>query len=185
MHKFVIGFIVALIGLPTSLLAETKSHYSKIDLDRCDLHQKAEEGDGEWATFRCNGFNGAPVYVTEADLRFALGYGNNGLNQKSMSQFLSPFNTVSKTLEWRLRSGRPVATILRYFTETGSGGKKGQILVVTKVGQFQACHVAYIDALANKDANKLAQFAADNIAPNFNCNDQMPVHVGQRGVSPF
>ena len=167
------------------MVVETKSQNTNLDLNRCDLYQKAEEGDGEWATFKCRGYAGITVYVTEADLRFALGYGKGGLNQASMRQFLAPFNTVGKTLEWRLHNGRVVATILRYYTETGTGGRKGQILVVSKVSKGEACHVAYVDALANTNANELAQQAADNLAPNFNCKDQMPVHMGERGVSPF
>ncbi len=182
--RFVIGLVVFL-QFCTPLLAEVKSVYSKIDLKICKLVDQAEEGDGEWAVFRCQGALGMAVYVTEADLRFSLGYGPEGRRQKSFSQFLSPFNTVGKTLEWRVRDGAVIATILRYFTETGSNGDKGQILVVSKVGEGQACHVAYVDALANRDANRLAQFAADNIAPNFNCERDTPLHVGKRGVSPF
>lgn len=164
---------------------EVKSAYSEIDLKICPLVDQAQEGDGEWAIFRCEGVAGLAVFVSEADLRFSLGYGPDGRNQKSIHQFLGPFNTVGKTLEWRLREGRPIASILRYFTETGTGGDKGQVLVISKVSRGASCHVAYVDSLANKDANELARFAADHIAENFDCERDHPIRIGKRGVSPF
>ena len=180
----VLGFTVFLFS-SSHLNAQSKSVYTDLNLDRCPVIDQAQEGDGEWAVMRCSGWNGMPVFVAEADLRFSRGYGANGRKQQSASQFLGPFNTIGKKLEWRLKNGRVSATILRYYTETGSEGVKGQILVVTKVGRQQACHVAYVDALANKGANVLAQYAADYIAPDFNCAQDQPVHLGKRGVSPF
>ena len=165
--------------------AQGKSVYTDVDLRGCQLVAEAQEGEGEWATFRCPGYGGLAVFVTEADLRFSLGYGVNWQQQKSSTQFLGPFNTVGKKLEWRLKAGKVAATILRYYTETGSEGRKGQILVVSKVSAGQACHVAYVDALANKGANVLAQYAADFVAPSFNCASDEPLHLGRRGVSPF
>lgn len=181
---FVLVFAVFAASL-TPLQAETRSLYTDIYLENCQLVDEAKEGDGEWAIFNCAGLKGMSVFVSEADLRFSLGYGPNGRSQKSFSQFLSPFNSIGKKLEWRLTDGRLTATILRYYTDEGSGGRKGQILVVTRVAGGQACHVAFVDALANKEANQLAQFAADHIAPNFKCGSDKPVHVGKRGVSPF
>ena len=89
------------------------SVYTDVDTSVCQLIAEAEEGDGEWATFRCKGVQGLSVFVTEADLRFALGYGPAWQQQKSNAQFLSPFNTIGKKLEWRLKDGRVAATILR------------------------------------------------------------------------
>lgn len=166
-------------------MAGEKSVYTDLDLNLCHLVAEAEEGEGEWATFSCKGYQGMVVYVTEADLRFSLGYGPSGREQKSVSQFLGPFNTVGKKLEWRLHGDKVVATILRYYTQTGSAGVKGQILVVSKVSGGEACHAAYVDALANKAANVLAHYAADYIAPDFQCGQDEPVHLGKRGVSPF
>ena len=58
------------------------------------------------------------VFVSEGDLRMSLGYGPcDGMKQRSFTERLSPFNTISKTLEWRLKDGQVVATILRYFTQ--------------------------------------------------------------------
>lgn len=170
-------------------LAEFSSQYSDLDLRDCPVIDRAEEGDGEWAVMRCAGIGGLDVLVSEADLRMSLGYGPQGREQRSFNQRLSPFNTIGGKLEWRLKDGVVIATILRYVTETGSGeaGSKGQILVVSRVvpGRGEACHVAYVDALANPAANVLARYAADYVAPGFNCETDEPFRLGRVGVSPF
>lgn len=169
--------------------AEMRSDYSSLDLNECPLVAEAQEGEGEWAVFRCTGIRGVPVFVSESDLRISLGYGPDGQTQQSMSQHLSAFNTIGGKLEWRLKEGQIVATILRYNTDTGSGdaARKGQILVVSRVsaGFSEACHVAYIDALANPGANVLARYAADYLAPKFNCRTDQAIRLGRQGVSPF
>lgn len=180
MGRYLVLIFIIFAGFCSPLRAETKSLYTDVNLDACRIIDQAKEGEGEWATFRCAGLNGMAVYITEADLRYSLGYGPNGRTQKSFSQFLSPFNTIGKKLEWRLTNGRITATILRYYTQTGSAGRKGQILVVTKLSGGRACHVAYVDALANKGANQMAQFAADHIAPNFKCGSDEAIHVGKK-----
>jgi len=185
MYRYFVLSFICFVFFSAPLRAESRSVYTDVDVARCQVIEQAQEGDGEWAVFGCPGWNGMSVFITEADLRYSLGYGPNGRSQKSFSQFLSPFNTIGKKMEWRLTDGRLSATILRYFTQSGSGGKQGQILVVTKVAGRQACHVAYVDALANKGANQMAQFAADHIAPNFKCGSDRPIHIGKRGVSAF
>jgi hypothetical protein len=64
---------------------------------------------------------------------------------------------------------------------------RGQVLVVAKTGAAdggEACHVAYIDALANADANVLAVKAADELAESFDCA-KGPVTIGSKGKSPL
>lgn len=179
--------ILLLLGSSTPGFADMSSHYSSLDLRDCPVIAQAEEGDGEWATFRCSGYQGVPVFVSEADLRISLGYGAEGQSQHSFNQRIGAFNSIGGKLEWRLKNGRVVATILRYQTDAGDGARKGQILVVTRVspGFGEACHVAYVDALANPAANVLARYAADYLAPKFNCGTDQPTHLGRRGVSPF
>ena len=163
---------------------QVKSVYTPINLDKCRLIDKAKEGDGEWAQFLCKGFGVYKLYVTEADLRFYITFNKNDKG----GQTLSPFNPIGKAMEWRLvRRGNgwtPFATIIRYYTDD-SNGKKGQVLVVSRFNYGKTCHIAYIDALANKKANKLARFVADNMALNFNCKTHRPVIFGKRGRSPM
>ena len=53
----------------------------------------------------------------------------------------------------------PYAAIVRYFTAVD--GAKGEVLVVSRITATEACHVAYIDALATPEAIVLARRVAD------------------------
>ncbi len=156
-------------------LKDIKSIYTDLDPDLCKLIDKAKPGDGEWVNFNCKGYENISVLMSEADLRYYLSYGPKGNKLSVWRQTLPQFNTIGKKLEWRLhnRHGQwvPFATILRYYTD--SDGQKGQILVVTKIGTRDACHIAYIDALANKNVNQLARDIA-NTAHQFNCKQDKP-----------
>jgi hypothetical protein len=70
----------------------------------------------------------------------------------------------------------PIATIVRYHTaDPETGEDKGQVLVVTQLVEGNSCHIAYIDALANADANVLAREAADR-SGDFDCaSDEVEV----------
>ncbi|MEJ8574813.1 hypothetical protein [Microbaculum marinum] len=131
----------------------------------------------------CPGLNDIPVWVAEGDLRYLVSFGKDARRQVAASQTLPPFNRINDTIEWRLGAdGRPYATILRWFTEFDDG-RQGQVLVVTRTGQGGTCHVAYVDALANSDANELARQAADGLSPGFDCRSATPVIFGKAGGS--
>jgi hypothetical protein len=72
--------------------------------------------------------------------------------------------------------------IVRYFTKSQT--KRGQVLVVTRVTDREACHVAYIDAVANANAIILARRIADEKARKFDCKSD-PARVGAVGKSPM
>lgn len=145
------------------------SAYTDLNLDRDCLVLEADDFGVSWA---CPGYKGYPVHVSEGDLRFSVRYGFN-IDAEPGGQTLGPFNRLGETLEWRLsnESGRwlPVATIVRYHTaDIDTGEDSGQVLVVTQLVEGNSCHIAYVDARANKDANELARAAAD-AAGNFDC----------------
>src|SRR5690606_17827543 len=95
---------------------------------------------------------------------------------------LPPFNHLGEKIEWRLSNAeggwKPFATILRYFVQREEGEDEGQILVVTRLEPGATCHVAYIDAVANENANEMAREAADDLARDFDCADE-PEIVGE------
>lgn len=166
-----------LLSITTILFAapatagEISSVYTSLKLGKCKLVESNpnEGGSAEWA---CKGHGGMHVRVAEGDLRFFVSYGPNARNQTAAGQTLGPFNNIHHTLEWRVErvGGRwvPFATILRYFWDSGDG-RKGQTLVVTKLGRDDACHVAHVEASGNPEANKLAREAADTDARRFDC----------------
>ena len=167
----------------TAYSEDNKSEYTSVDVKACKFIDKAKPGDGEWAKWKCSGYNGYDVNVVEADLRYYISFGANDQAQRT----LSPFNTIGKNLEWRLKKSgnqwEPIATILRHFTD--SQGKKGQVLVIAKFDKGVSCHMAYVDALANKEANKMAQYIADKFSSKFTCGHDEPLVMGKSGISPM
>ncbi|GLQ54425.1 hypothetical protein [Devosia nitrariae] len=160
--------------------AAFESAYTDINLDDC-LLLEADDFGASWA---CPGYKGYPVRISEGDLRFLVEYGFN-IDAEPPAVSLPPFNDLGPRMEWRLsnQSGRwlPVATIVRYFTDAGDGDKENQVLVVTQLSKGATCHIAYVDATANEDANAKAREAADEMAGSFDCEED-PEIVGEFGA---
>jgi len=55
------------------------------------------------------------------------------------------------------------------------------MLAVTRLPPGPVCHVAYIDAAANPNANDLAREAADELARDFKCGKDEVKVIGERG----
>ena len=165
--KPILTALLAIAALATPAQAAFNSAYTDLDLDAC-LVLDADDFGASWA---CPGYKGYPLMVTEGDLRFSLIYGFGA--KAGDGQTLPPFNRLGEKLEWRLSNdlGRwmPVATIVRYHTaDPETGEDKGQVLVVTQLVEGNSCHIAYVDARANANANELAREAADK-AGDFDC----------------
>ena len=172
--KSILAGIVAVLTLASPSHAAFTSAYTELNLDEC-LVLDADDFGASWA---CPGYKGYPLMVTEGDLRFSLIYGFGA--KSGDGQTLPPFNNVGPKLEWRLSNAlarwMPIATIVRYHTaDPETGEDKGQVLVVTQLAEGNSCHIAYVDALANTNANELARAAADK-AGDFDCaSDEVEV----------
>lgn len=181
--------IVAGISLALALAAPAaaqfnQSEYTDIDLDACTVVNSDDFG----STWACNGYKGIPVMISEGDLRMMVSYGLTSTEEKAASQTLPPFNHLGEKIEWRLSNAaggyKPFATIVRYLVqrldpETGEEKKpEGQVLVVTRIEPGATCQIAWIDAVANPDANELARKTADEQAPGFDCEND-PEIVGK------
>lgn len=151
-----------------------RSEYTDIDFEQCTEIVADDMG----ATSACPGYKGIPVMIGEGDLRMFVSFGLRSTTEKAANETLPPFNYLGKKIEWRLKQVgsdlEPVATIIRWFTQREEGEDEGQVLVVTQLKMGAVCHIAYIDALANKDANELARQAADTLAGDFDCEATMP-----------
>jgi hypothetical protein len=137
------------------------------------------------ATQLCRGPDGTPFIIADYDLRISVAFG--GVDEGSEPRFESfgNFNNIGETIEWRMEAGRAVAAILRWHLDAAEGGPGGQVLVVSKVGEGASpgCVVAYVDALANLDANMLARDAAERIVANVECGTHVPFYYGTRGAT--
>jgi hypothetical protein len=179
--------LLLLVSAEAALAQTYESAYTTLDLSQCQqqpLDPEDPVGGGIWW---CEGYGGTPVRVAEGDLRYLVSFGANAATETAAGQTLPQFNRIHTTLEWRLAvspaDGRrsPIATILRYFTDNG-GAREGQVLVVTKLGGAgQVCHIGYVDALLNPDANVLARQVAESVAPQFICGQHSP---GYYGIAP-
>lgn len=170
--------VLVLLASPAQAGGHVTSAYTDLDLDTCLMMESDDLG----AVWVCPGYRGYPLRVAEGDLRFFVSYGFGAAEERAAGQTPPPFNYLGQKIEWRL-SGEgggalPFATIVRYFIDKGdTSEREGQVLAVTRLEPGATCVVAYVDALANPDANELAREVADNDARDFDCADE-PRTVG-------
>jgi hypothetical protein len=169
------------------LLSAAPASAQQIESSYTDLNLNVDctviESDDFGTMWACQGLKGIPVMVTEGDLRMFVSYGLTSTTEKAAEQTLGPFNRLGDKIEWRVSNAegywKPFATILRFFTKREEGETEGQVLVVTKIAPGATCQIAYIDALANPDANELARKTADTKAKDFDCETGEPEYVGK------
>lgn len=162
------------------------SAVTKLDLDKCRHSAgKAEEDYGEW---RCQGYGGIPVHVTAGDQRVYVSFGRNAKKELAAQQTLTAFNGEGNKIEWRGERGadgklKPFAAIMPWSTTVSGDDEpvRGRMLVVTRLGPGGVCHVGYVDAKANDDADALARRIADETARTFKCGSDKPQILGKRG----
>lgn len=155
-----------------------QSNYTDVDLNQCTVIESDDFGT-MWA---CPGYRGIPVMISEVDLRMMVSYGLTSTTEKAAQQTLPPFNRLGDKIEWRVSMAeghlKPFATILRFLTQREGTEKPGEVLVVTRLAPGATCQIAYVDALANPDANAMARKFADEKAAGFDCKKE-PEYVGK------
>lgn len=168
-------FPIVLGLMPIAAAAgEVTSVYSDLDLKKCRQLTPSDDegGGGEWS---CPGIAGYDVHVWEGDLRSYVGFGKGAPAQCASAETFGAFNSLGPRVEWRMTDGKPFATILRWFTESDASGTsvKQNWLVVTKLDDKDACHIAYVDT-KYAEANDVARQQADENAAHFTCTKDMP-----------
>lgn len=182
-------FAASVLASTASADGAISSTYSRLDIGKDCTETSSNEAGG---SYRCAGFDGYAVHFAEGDLRQSVFFGHVGDWHAGRAwESFGQFNYINDTVEWRLKDGKPFATILRWFIEnpnpdTGSPDEahRGQVLVVSRVAQpddGDGCVVGYVDALANGDANTLARQVADTLAGGFACRVDEPQFHGNRG----
>ena len=185
------GAVIALglSGAP-ALSQAIESVYTKFDAKKC-RHTKGTEVE-DYGSWLCPGYGGLQVRLSAGDQRMFVSYGP-WKDSLAAAQTFPGFNDVYEgTVEWRIEkptSGkpRPFATILRWNLMTAEDQEKatgptkatGRMLVVTRLGPGGSCHVGYVDARANPDANTLARKIADEQARNFKCGKDDVIRLGK------
>lgn len=183
----------AAVLLAGSLVSATSaqtfdSAYTDLDLKKCKHTDSKEPEDyGFWT---CRGHAGVTVRVSGADQRTTVSFGPKAADQLAASQTFPSFNSVDKVkVEWRLvkegqQKSTPFATIVRWQVKLDEDTKasRGRVLAVTRLGDT-VCHVGYVDALANKNANALARELAEKHARTFDCEKDKRIILGVKGDS--
>ncbi len=200
MARRMVWGLIAVALSPLQALAQSApqptvaSAYTTFDSKTC-RHTKgtAEEDYGSW---RCPGLNGIGITLSAGDQRMYVTYGraSKGEDLASTQTFPAFNNVYSGTVEWRGEAQpggkiKPFATILRWNVMTGKDEdaalgpvvSSGRVLVVTRLGPGGLCHVGYVDARANADANELARKIADETARTFRCGTDEPRVLGKVG----
>lgn len=186
--------IVALAGILSFvcqpvLAGKIESAYTFGFLEACIWNPEEQTEMGGEAI--CPGYNGYSIHLNAYDLKYLVDFGPVDEPWEFRGGFQG-FNYTNSTVEWRLEGGKPYATILRWYVDTFDERVadigEGQILVISTVadpdkpeGQRKSCPVGYVDALANSDANTIAQQVADTIGRDFVCGDDRVQIYGKTG----
>jgi hypothetical protein len=138
----------------------------------------------------CPGIGNLLLLNSEDDLRETVSVGRTqtaAASEPAAKHWFAPFSSTTPTIEWRHpKGGAPVAIIQRWhLADNNDLDRDGRprtraLLVVTRLPPGPVCHVAYIDASANADANLLARHAADT-ARGFDCSKDAVRIEGTRG----
>jgi hypothetical protein len=156
-----------------------------------DCRQIGKPNELDGSTRRvCLGKAGLVVLISEDDLREIVSVGHNrkaAAEEPAAQVWFGPFNSSETTIEWRAAGARPFAIIQRWhIADSTDPDKQGRpntkaMLVVTRLPPGPVCHVAYVDAIANPNANELASKAADDFARGFACGKDEVKIIGTRG----
>ena len=184
MEKFAALIVLGLSATAASA-GEITSVYSDLDLKTCkalELYNGQDNGEG--GVWECKGIEGFDVLYLEGDLRGYVAFGPEARSQCSSAQTFGAFNSPGPKIEWRMENGKPIATILRWFTDNGSGeaNAKQNWLVVSKLNGKDACRTALIDT-KYPNANAVARTHADGKSRTFNCEKDVPDVVSQRALA--
>jgi len=156
------------------------SRHTTLDGDKCQLIDKAKEGEGEWARFRCPAVAGWRVQLDAGDLReWVRIRPRSSPNWVTLRGPVTAFNRIGPKMEWRYRTrnGQPFAVIYRITTTRNDRCKNRTYLYVAKLGPDGICLVAIVHQSAKPSQNIAARNFADNVAAGFNCLSGKPLVV--------
>lgn len=186
MPIFRYAFLAALLAAGPAQAAND-SVFTDLDIEKCPVTQRwvpdsDPKADPEPTQWRCKGYGGWNVFVGEGDLRAGIRYARERRIEGGLHTF-PKFSLTGPKVEWRgpVKGGKvvPVAAIVRFLWSVD--GRKGSVLSVARLGRGEddTCVFAYVDAVANPNANALAQKAADERAANARCPaDGQPEWIG-------
>jgi len=194
MNRITASCLVVLLtstGLESAAAQSMGSTYTYTSTAPKNCRPVGKPGELDGSAMRvCPGKAGLVVLIAEDDLREVVSVGRSrkaAAAEPAAKIWFAPFNSSENTVEWRAAGTRPFAIIQRWHIADGSDpDKQGRpntkaMLVVTRLPPGPVCHVAYVDAIANPNANELARKAADDFARSFTCGKDEVKVMGTRG----
>lgn len=177
------ALLVFLSGVVPVAAGELSSAYTPFDLARCTQAAAPDEYvfEGSWI---CPGYDGIDIFQSGADARSYAAFGRNAVRHCAAKKTFNPFNTALSPIEWRLEDGKPFAAIERWSIADDQGGQAGTWLVVTALRGDDSCPVHYV-AGSYPDANDQARRAADDLARDFDCENDVPTVDSKIGPPPI
>jgi hypothetical protein len=187
--SLLVGLALCALPMHGALAQPAQSQYTSAKQKDCRTAEKNKpKEEMPWVVQACKGVGGLIVRIFDVDLRQTVSFGKTvaaAAKEPAAEQGFGPFNHVHDVIEWRMRDGKPFATIQRWFIADNenpdASGRPKNVPVLVVMRLSPACHVAYVDASANADANALAQQAADEKAGAFTCGKDEVAIVGKRG----
>jgi hypothetical protein len=149
-----------------------------------DVTPAPVEGEPEnGVAFECRGYGNYVVTFSEGDLRSSVSFGTESGDHCSARQTFGGFNSVGNRIEWRMKDGKPIATILRWSVsyDAEDPNKQKSWLVVTRLQEDDSCHLGYVEG-AYPEANDQARWLADTAAEAFSCKVGNPVFFANPGT---
>lgn len=144
-----------------------ESFYTSLDFNQCVVLSEYENG----AELECPGHNGAPLFITEGDLRIDV-----DVAEPNGAFFtINSWNYLGDTVEWRY--GPPErglrAVIVRYHFDTPDRRDVPSVLAViaSPTERRGSCYLALVRADAKPSQNEAARMIAD-LADELPCTDQ-------------
>ena len=175
--------------LATPALAGFDSVYTDLnfnDKKNCvNVSPAPVEGEpNDSAAFECGGYSNYVVTFAEGDLRSFVSFGTESGDHCAARQTFGGFNSVGNKIEWRLKDGKPSATILRWSVsyDPEDSNKQKSWLVVTKLEENDSCHMGYVEGGYPK-ANEKARWFVDTAAETFSCKTGKPTFFANVGTA--
>lgn len=182
--------IAILLGLTftSPVMAGYDSVYSDLELEKksvCTLVTPVEQGDEAMSSggYECKGYGDYVVSFAEGDLRSFVSFGKQTADHCASTQTFGGFNSVGNKVEWRLKDGVPIATILRWSVsyDPEDSIKQKSWLVITKLEDNNACHMGYVEG-GYPQANEKARWLADTAAAGFSCKTGKAIFFANAGT---
>ncbi|MEO7658957.1 MAG: hypothetical protein ABIV48_05020 [Pyrinomonadaceae bacterium] len=162
--KFLVAIAIFSLFLSTSLTAQNKSIYTSTKIDDCRTIESNPDEGGSYEG-ECRGVGGFKIRLIEGDIRQTLDIISPDKKRFELNfwNFFGGFSAIGEKIEWRTRSGMPVALIARFnVAKTVDSSQNTSYLMIAKIGKASACVTDVLDPKArqNEIARKLADAAS-------------------------